>query len=156
MVVDSRFTNNNSDGGGAIDNATDDTGTGTLSVTGSTFSDNHANNFSGGAILNGYGTGNDGNVTISDSTFSGNTAFFDDGGAIDSGDNDGIRLPHHLAHDVRGQLPRGHPKRRGRNGHFDGQRDCRSCEQDPGETWTDNGYNVGSDSSCSAPVPATS
>ena len=148
IVVDSSFTNNNSDGGGAIDNATDDTGTGTLTITGSTFSDNHANNFSGGAILNGYGSGSDGDATISDSTFSGNTAFYDDGGAIDSGDNDGsgsLTISHTtFVGNSLGDI------RNGTAGTVISTANvfADSCEQDPGETWTDNGYNVGSDSSC--------
>ncbi|HTW10852.1 MAG TPA: choice-of-anchor Q domain-containing protein [Acidimicrobiales bacterium] len=69
--------------GGAIDNG-DGGGSGTVTVSASTFSGNSASG-DGGAIDNGN-DGGSGTVTVSASTFSGNSAS-EDGGAIDNGDN---------------------------------------------------------------------
>jgi hypothetical protein len=146
-VSDSTFTGNYSDGGGAIDNATDDAGTGTLVVTDSTFSDNTDGNYSGGAILNGYGTGDDGTATISDSTFSGNTTPFDDGGAIDNGDNGGtgtLTLSNStFVGNTIGAIQNGS----GGTVTASANVFADSCGQGAG-TWNDGGYNVGSDTSC--------
>jgi Bacterial Ig domain/MBG domain (YGX type) len=89
-VIASTFSGNfttNGDGG-AIDNA-DNGGSGTLTVSGSTFSNNVTSVYArdGGAIDNAD-NGGDGTFSVSGSTFSGNTANFD-GGAIDNGDNNG-------------------------------------------------------------------
>ena len=100
-------------------------GSGTLMVTDSTFTNNTAANFDGGAIDNGdyYGSGT---LTVTDSTFTNNTAPDSDGGAIDNGDvSDGGTGNVVVAADI-----------------FAG-----SCLQGTG-TWTDDGYNVGSDTSC--------
>jgi hypothetical protein len=67
--------------GGAIVNAFG----GTLTISDSTFSSDHAGN-DGGAIDNG--AGGSGTVTVSDSTFSSDSAG-NDGGAIDNADTDG-------------------------------------------------------------------
>ena len=136
-----------SDGGGAIDNATDDAGTGTLVVTDSTFSDNRDGNYSGGAILNGYGTGNDGTATISDSTFSGNTTPFDDGGAINNGDNGGtgtLTLSNStFVGNTVGAVQNGD----GGTVTASANVFADSCGRS-GDTWNDDGYNVASDASC--------
>ena len=73
--------------GGAIDNA-DVGGTGTLTVTESTFSNNFAVNGDGGAIANAD-LGGTGQVSVSDSGFYDNGALSGDGGAIDNGDTRG-------------------------------------------------------------------
>lgn len=81
-VTDSVFTGDRSQRGGAINNG--DGGTGTASVTRSTFSRDSASDH-GGAIDNadsGHGT-----LTVTDSTFSNDSAKF--GGAIDNADSDG-------------------------------------------------------------------
>ena len=145
-VSDSTFTGNYSDGGGAIDNATDDAGTGTLVVTDSTFSDNTDGNYSGGAILNGYGTGNDGTATISNSTFSGNTTPFDDGGAIDNGDNGGTGTLTLINSTFVGNTIGAIQNGSGGTVTASANIFADSCGQEG--TWTDGGYNVGSDSSC--------
>mgnify|MGYP001350333911 CR=1 FL=1 len=64
-VTDSTFSDNHSDTGGAIYNYEG----GSLTVTNSTFSSNSATGIGGGAIYN-YG----GNITVTDSTFSDNSA----------------------------------------------------------------------------------
>jgi large repetitive protein len=83
-VIGSTFTSNGAELGGAIDND-DDTSGGTLSVTSSTFSQNES--YNGGAIDNGdeFGLGL---ATIASSSFIGNYAF-NDGGAIDNGNGVG-------------------------------------------------------------------
>ena len=73
--------------GGAIDNA-DNSGTGTLTVLASTFSENYAVNGDGGAIANADVSGK-GTVVVSGSTFSTNSAINGNGGAIDNGDTRG-------------------------------------------------------------------
>lgn len=73
--------------GGAIDNADLD-GTGTLTVTGSTFSNDFAVNGDGGAIANAD-LGGTGQVWVSSSGFYDNGALSGDGGAIDNGDTRG-------------------------------------------------------------------
>ena len=119
-VTDSTFSGNQSGGnGGAIDNA-DDTGSGTLTVTDSTFSGNQSGG-NGGAIDNADDTGS-GTLTVTDSTFTGNK--YGDGETIDSGIDYGTGNAT-VAADI-----------------FAG-----SCYQGKG-TWTDDGYNVGSDTSC--------
>ena len=84
----SRFYDNNGTYGGAFDNG----GGGTLTVLGSTFSGNGADD--GGAIDNGDNAGK-GTLILSGSTFAANTASpgesgnGGDGGAIDNGDGGG-------------------------------------------------------------------
>jgi autotransporter family porin len=73
--------------GGAIDNADLD-GTGTLTVAGSTFSNNFAVNGDGGAIANADLGGTD-QVSVIGSSFLDNGALSGDGGAIDNGDTRG-------------------------------------------------------------------
>ncbi|MGA3220763.1 MAG: hypothetical protein ABSE77_17075, partial [Acidimicrobiales bacterium] len=92
-VTDTLFQDNTANFGGAIINANgDDVGTGTLTVIGSTFTDNHAVTGDGGAINSaGGGAGATGTLTVTGSTFTGNTATgttvaHGDGGAIDNGD----------------------------------------------------------------------
>ena len=92
-VTDTQFEDNTADFGGAINNASgDDAGAGTLTVTGSTFTDNHATIGDGGAINSaGGGSGATGTLTVTNSSFTDNTATGStinkgDGGAIDNGD----------------------------------------------------------------------
>ncbi len=86
-VTETSFTDNSAAyNGGAIDSG-DANGTGSLTVTGSTFSGNTATMGDGGAINNGDYSGS-GALTATSTTFSGN-ASSGDGGAIDSGDNTG-------------------------------------------------------------------
>jgi hypothetical protein len=95
-VANSSFSGNSAYSGGGLYSS------GTLTVTGSTFSDNVATTSAGGGILidsrspatvtnssfignsaranNGGGIANSGMATITDSTFRGNSAFFDGGG----------------------------------------------------------------------------
>lgn len=88
-ITDSTFTDDTGSGhAGAVDIADHAAdcgacaGTGTVTISGSTFSGNLADNSDGGAIVNGNGGGS-GTVTVSNSTFSGNIAdSSDDGGAI--------------------------------------------------------------------------
>ena len=142
-VSASTFQGNLSDGGGAIANG--DFGSGTLNVTDSTFVDNGANNYSGGAILNGFASGGDGTASITDSTFDGNTANFDDGGAIDNGGAGGtgtITVTGSTFSDTPGEV-------QSNSGSVTVAGDVfvNDCGQQ-GETWLDDGYNVGSDTSC--------
>jgi hypothetical protein len=120
-VSDSTFSGNSAVEGGAIASGLADDGTGTLTVTASTFSGNNADD--GGAIDNGD-SGGTGTLTVTASTFSGNNAA--DGGAIDSGDN------------------RGHGTATVATDVFAGSS---ACDQNS-STWSDEGYNVGTDSSC--------
>jgi trimeric autotransporter adhesin len=150
----STFSGNNAKNGGAIDNGQQflsNTGQGNVTVTDSTFSDNTAV-ANGGAIDNGDGGGGGGTVTVSDSTFSGNSAPDGDGGAIDNGDDGSGTLT------VSDSTFTGNPARDGGtidNGDtggsgtvyvgadiFDG-----SCDQ-AGGSWTDKGYNLGTNGSC--------
>ena len=142
-VSESTFEGNVSDGGGAIANG--EFGSGTLNVTDSTFLDNAANNYSGGAILNGYDSGGDGTASITDSTFDGNTANFDDGGAIDNGGAGGtgtITITGSTFADTPGEIQSNSGSVTVASDVFEND-----CGQQ-GETWLDNGYNVGSDGSC--------
>jgi predicted outer membrane repeat protein len=123
-VTASTFTGNYADNGGAIDSG-DNHGAGSVTVTASTFTSNTAN--LGGAIDSGDNHGA-GSVTVTASTFTGNIAKTH-GGAIDSGDQVGGGTVQ-----VAGDL-------------FDG-----SCYW-PGGTWTDGGYNAGTDTSCFAATP---
>ncbi len=86
-ITNSTFTDNTGgDHAGAIDIADHAAdcgpcaGTGTVVISGSTFSGNHSNSNDGGAILNGN-AGGSGTVTLSDSTFTGNS--------VDSGQSGG-------------------------------------------------------------------
>ncbi|HTX01210.1 MAG TPA: choice-of-anchor Q domain-containing protein [Acidimicrobiales bacterium] len=88
-VSDCSFSADSSSDGGAIDNG-DDAGIGTLTVEGSTFSDDSAGS-DGGAIDNADHDGG-GTVTIETSTFSDDSVTSGDGGAIDNGDNLGVGI----------------------------------------------------------------
>jgi len=77
----------NTTSGGAVDNA-DENGTGTLTVSGSTFSNDFAVNADGGAIANAD-MGGTGQVSVTDSSFYDDGALSGDGGAIDNGDTGG-------------------------------------------------------------------
>ncbi len=99
-VADTDFDDNTANFGGAIINANgDDTGSGTLSVAGCTFTGNRAIDGDGGAINNsGGGDGAAGALTVMNSTFSANSASGTavakgDGGAIDNGDEYGSDGP---------------------------------------------------------------
>ncbi|MGO9343307.1 MAG: beta strand repeat-containing protein [Acidimicrobiales bacterium] len=148
-VTDSTFADNSSIyDGGAIDNG-DGNGNGTLSVADSTFTGNSAN-YDGGAIDNGDSIGR-GTLSVADSTFTGNSARLD-GGAIDNGDDGSGTLS------VADSTFTGNPARDGGTidsgdtggsgtGYvgadiFDG-----SCDQ-AGGSWTDEGYNLGTNGSC--------
>jgi hypothetical protein len=136
-VTGSTFEDNSAHGalsdGGAIDNA-DECGAGDVLVVSSTFVSNSASS-DGGAIDNadcGVGT-----LTIVESTFTGNVVNGTnpplDGGTIDNSDYGGSGTAS-LAGDV-----------------IDG-----ACDQAPGGTWTDDGYNAATDDSClGSPVAAT-
>jgi predicted outer membrane repeat protein len=128
-VTASTFTGNPASFGGAIDSGFG--GGGTVTVTASTFTGNTAIS-DGGAIDSGDGFGSGGTVSVTASTFAGNTAS-QDGGAIDSGDNTGGGTVT-VAADV-----------------FDG-----SCHQPSSGTWTDGGFNAGTDTSCFASSPPAS
>jgi hypothetical protein len=84
-ITDSRFTDNTTGDGGAIDNLND----GSATVTGSTFTDNTSSGDGGAIDnadnANGALTGS-ASLTVSNSTFTGNTAV-SDGGAIDNADD---------------------------------------------------------------------
>jgi predicted outer membrane repeat protein len=73
-ISNSTFSNNHGDYAGAICNSN-----GTMTVTNSTFSGNFANNYWGGGITNS------GTLTIVDSTFSGNSTSYLGGGIGNSG-----------------------------------------------------------------------
>ncbi len=128
-VTTSTFSANSASGsGGAIDSG-DYGGTGTAVVSSSTFSGNSALNFNGGAIDNGDGGGS-ASLVLSASTFLGNSAGVS-GGAVTNGQDGGTGTVW-VAADI-----------------FSG-----GCDQAAG-TWDDEGYNVGSDTSCFAPTPAS-
>jgi predicted outer membrane repeat protein len=128
-VTASTFSGNTAHNGAAINNGQNG-GTGSVTVTASTFSGNTADSLAGdgGAIDNGDVGG--GSMTVTASTFSGNTAT-GSGNTIDSGDNGGGGSMT-VAGDV-----------------FDGSASApaATCHQ-AGGTWTDNGYNAGSDNTC--------
>jgi predicted outer membrane repeat protein len=124
LVVDSTFSGNSGYPGGAILNDVDG-GHADMTVTGSTFSNNNSavRTYEGGAIATGSG-GSDtvqgaGTLTVTNSTFSG-----DAGGEIKNLALTGQFGPVTVAGDV-----------------FSG-----ACID--GGSWTDDGYNVGSDASC--------
>ena len=148
----STFTNNDGyNAGGAIGNG--DGGSGTLTVTDSTFTNNTDGDGDGAAINNGeQGSGR---LTVTDSTFTDNTANGEgtDGGAIDNGDyqgsgtltvTDSTFTNNTAVND--GAIA---------NGAHGGTADvvaaadifAGSCSQGTG-TWTDVGANVGSDTTC--------
>jgi uncharacterized repeat protein (TIGR01451 family) len=165
-VATSTFTGNTASNGGAIDSGQGGAfggGTGTVTVTASTFSGNHASNGDGGAIDSG--DGGSGSVTVAASTFSGNTAN-GDGGAIDSGDASGggsvqVTGSTFTGNSVSGFGAVGNTIYGGFDGSsaavrvagdlFDG-----SCVKPQGlrpGTWTDGGYNAGTDTSCFSAGP---
>ena len=112
--------------GGAIDNG-DNGGTGAASVENSTFYGNTASDY-GGAISNG--SGSTGALTATASTFSGNTASLG-GAVVATGEYNGAATVWAAA-DI-----------------FNG-----SCAQ-PAGTWNDEGYSVGSDTTCFSATPAS-
>ncbi len=84
LAVDNcTFSDDTASDGGAIANAY--SGTGTVTVSASTFASDSAT-ADGGAIVNGELAGSTATLVVTGSTFSGNKASTDDGGAIDSGD----------------------------------------------------------------------
>jgi hypothetical protein len=120
-VTSSTLTGSTATNGGAIDNG-DDQGTGTVTVTGSTFAANGANN--GGAIDNNgsiLGGGGTRTLTVTGSTFSAPTA--SNGAIIENGLYNGTGTVVAAADIFAG-----------------------SCMNSA--TWTDMGYNVGSDMTC--------
>jgi hypothetical protein len=147
-VSDSTFDNNAvavAGDGGAIDNG--DGGNGTLTVSDSTFDNNAASDAGDGGAINDCA----GTLSVSDSTFASNTA--DDGGAIDNGDHcsgtltvsDSTFASNTATRDG-GAID---------NGDFSGTGSAEmaadifagSCSRFGG-SWTDLGYNVGSDTTC--------
>jgi trimeric autotransporter adhesin len=151
-VTDSTFTGNGADYGGAIDN--DLGGTGTLTVSNSTFSSNTAE-MDGGAIDNADNSGL-GTLSVSNSTFTGNSATFGDGGAIDNGDDGtGTLTVTNSTFTGNSAGLDGGTIDNGFNGSGGGTGNGRvaadifagSCFLGTG-SWTDLGYNVGSDTSC--------
>jgi hypothetical protein len=150
-VTGSTFTGNNSAHsdhvfGGAIENGFN-SGTGTLTVNDSTFASNFA--YDGGAIDNG-GDGGSGTLTVNDSTFTGNSAR-DTGGAIDNADT-GIGTV-----TVTGSTFTSNTANRGGaisnvesggTGSAVVAADIFAGGCGGTGTWTDEGYNVGSDTSC--------
>jgi uncharacterized repeat protein (TIGR01451 family) len=145
QVTNSTFTGNGAIDGGAIDSGFGAglSGGGTVTVTGSTFTGNTATGNTafgntalgnGGAIDSGDNNGT-GTVQVTASTFSGNTATAQ-GNTIDNNSGvDGLGTPVSGTVQVAGDL-------------FDG-----SCAQGGG-TWTDGGYNAGTDNSCfGSPTP---
>jgi predicted outer membrane repeat protein len=155
-VTASTFTGNTASlGGGAIDSG-DYSGGGTVQVTASTFTGNTAgSNGDGGAIDSGD-SGGGGSVTVTASTFTGNTAGSNgDGGAIDSGDHVGGGTVTVTASTFTGNTA-GLDGNTIAGGVFGGAGTVQvagdlfdgSCDQGPGGTWTDGGYNAGTDTSC--------
>ena len=127
-VAASTFSGNSAStvNGGAIDNA-DNGGTGAASVENSTFYGNTASDY-GGAISNG--SGSTGALTATASTFSGNTASLG-GAVVATGEYNGAATVWAAA-DI-----------------FNG-----SCAQ-PSGSWNDEGYSVGSDTTCFSATPAS-
>jgi predicted outer membrane repeat protein len=158
-VTASTFSGNTAAGnGGAIDNG--DEGTGVLTVTASIFSGN-SSGFNGGAIDNGDYSGT-GTTTVTTSTFSGNSAS-NHGGAIDNGDQLGngtlIVTASTFSEDsapASGTTGSGHGQTID-SGDVDGIGTVTvgadifaggsACDQNS-STWSDEGYNVGTDTSC--------
>ncbi|HUC14488.1 MAG TPA: choice-of-anchor Q domain-containing protein [Acidimicrobiales bacterium] len=111
--------------GGAIENAGGDGGLATASVSTSTFIGNFGN-IGGGAIDNAFGSGSVGTLTVTSSTFTGDTAHNGGSPAIENGGgNPAGSATTTVTADVFAE-------------------DC----NDSSGTWTDGGYNVGSDSTC--------
>jgi hypothetical protein len=131
-VTGSTFTGNTATSdGGAADNG-DFGDSGSMTVTASTFTGNSAGS-DGGAIDSGDGNrgifgGSGGSVTVTASTFTGNTASVD-GATIDVGGGEEGDPGEGGSVAVAGDVFAG------------------SCDQ-TGGSWTDGGYNAGSDSSC--------
>jgi len=150
-VSDSTFAGNSAPngGGGAIDNGDGHNGAGVghLSVTDSTFSGNDG--YDGGAIDNGD-NGGTGTAGVTNSTFSANTAGIE-GGAIDNGSNsgNGTLTVSHSTFSGNNAISVGGTGTVYNHGTFAVEADifAGSCEQ-AGGTWTDYGYNAGSDTSC--------
>ncbi len=123
IATDSTFSNNTAYGlgdGGAIDSG-DFNGSGSLTVTGSTFSDNSGENGGDAGAIDNADDGGTTTLTVTDSTFSGNSGA---AGDIANGDYGGNGTAY-IAADILDD----------------------SCDQ-AGGTWTDNGYNLGTDGSC--------
>jgi hypothetical protein len=130
-VTGSTFTGNGGGNGAAIDSG--DHGAGTVTVTDSTFSGNEAHPGNGGAIDSGESGG--GTLTVTGSTFTGNvadqaqTGLYGLGDAIASGNSDGLPGGGGGTVQVAGNI-------------FDN-----TCARGSG-TWTDGGYNPGTDPTC--------
>jgi len=162
-ITGSTFTENNaSDEGGAIDNGfysslDGDTGHATLVVSGTTFDDNSGNYGPGGAIENAGGDGGLATATVSTSTFIGNFGNIG-GGAIDNAFGSGSvgaltvtssTFTGDSAHNG------GSPAIENGGGNPAGSATttvaadvfAEDCNKSTG-TWTDGGYNVGSDGTC--------
>jgi predicted outer membrane repeat protein len=158
IVSGSTFSGNSGGLGGAVDSSG---GANTLSVSGSTFSANTASD--GGAIISSVAQQD--TLSVNSSTFSGNSASYD-GGAIDSGESIGATLS------VTGSTFSGNTATHGGaidsgDDHvsgtdtatvaadvFSGSGSLPLCDQNS-TTWSDDGYNVGSDTSCFSSTPAT-
>jgi hypothetical protein len=162
-VTASTFTKNGATDGGAIDSG-DTLGGGTVQVAASTFTANTGTD--GGAINNSAG----GTVQVAASTFTGNTAT--NGGAIDSGDGSSgpvgggpvtVTASTFTANTATGK---GNTIAGGQSASaFGGGGGAvlvagnlfgGSCAQPGGGTWTDGGYNAGTDTTCFAASPPAS
>jgi MBG domain (YGX type)/Bacterial Ig domain len=147
-------------GGGAIDNG-DNNGTGTATISTSTFSGNVDEGVGGGAILNGS-DGGSGVLSVTTSTFAGNSATAGNGGAIDNADNfatagtvsvSSSTFSANTASADGASIANGDD---GSSGAVWAAADIFNggCHQGTG-SWHDEGYNVGSDSTCLSSTPAT-
>ncbi len=151
-ITASTFSGNNTTrDGGAVDNG-DFAGKGTLTVTASTFTANTAGD--GGAISN---FSFEGTVRVSASTFSANTASH--GGAIDNSEAGPGTVVVSASTFSANQARDGASIDNGDSGGFGtvwAAADIFSggCDQVAG-SWNDEGYNVGSDSTCMSSPPAT-
>ena len=143
----STFSDNSACLGGAIANGYG--GSGTTTITRSTFSGNRAF-CQGGAIANG--NGGTGTLTVTDSTFFGNTA--PDGAAIENGDGGAGRLTitsstlsGNQASSDGATVDNGDGGGKGSTVVASADVLVGSCHQASG-TWIDLGYNVASSTSC--------
>ncbi len=151
----STFTDNTADYGAAIDNG--DSGTGTLTISGSTFTANRATE-DGGAIHNGYSTSTTGTVIVSASTFYGNSAAGTSndpdthvpngyGGAIDNEATGTLVVSNSSFSANTAEIGGGTISNFGlvwaTADIFSGP-----CHEAAQGSWNDSGYNVGSDATC--------
>ena len=146
-MAHSTFSTNSACLGGAIANSYD--GSGTATITGSTFLDNSAI-CQGGAIANAnHGSGR---LSVTDSTFSGNRA--PDGGAIENGDGGtgtttitGSTFSGNSASDDGTAIDNGDTGGKGSTVVVGADIIAGFCNQLSG-TWTDLGHNVAFSDSC--------